>query len=131
MLDKSLELKHGVHNIVSDYLNHLSEKYKHTFTQVDKDNMQALLDYLAEFLDEQSQSVSTANTAHDPVNHPSHYKMGKVQCIEAIKSSLTEEEFRGYCKGNVIKYTWRERYKAGRESLEKAKWYLTYLLDKV
>lgn len=68
---------------------------------------------------------------HDPVNHPSHYKMGKVQCIEAIKSSLTEEEFRGYCKGNVIKYTWRERYKAGRESLEKAKWYLTYLLDKV
>ena len=68
---------------------------------------------------------------YDPVNHPSHYKMGKVQCIEAIKSSLTEEEFRGYCKGNVIKYTWRERYKAGRESLEKAKWYLTYLLDKV
>lgn len=67
---------------------------------------------------------------HDPIN-PSHYKMGKVQCIEAIKSSLTEEEFRGYCKGNVIKYTWRERFKAGRESLEKAKWYLTYLLDEV
>ena len=66
--------------------------------------------------------------AQDNVNNPSHYKQGKVECIEAIQSALTEEEFRGYCKGNALKYIWRERHKGGTESLEKAAWYLDYLV---
>ena len=60
----------------------------------------------------------------DNVNNPSHYKQGKIECIEAIQSALTEEEFRGYLKGNAMKYIWRERHKGGDESLEKAMWYL-------
>jgi hypothetical protein len=40
-------------------------------------------------------------------------------------AALTEEEFRGYCKGNAMKYIWRERHKGGTESLEKAQWYLS------
>ena len=63
----------------------------------------------------------------DNVNNPSHYKQGKIECIEAIQSALTEEEFRGYCKGNAMKYIWRERHKGGTESLEKAAWYLEYV----
>ena len=39
------------------------------------------------------------------------------------------EEFRGFLKGNVLKYMWRERMKGGTESLEKAQWYLTQLVD--
>ena len=66
--------------------------------------------------------------AQDNVNNPSHHKQGKVECIEAIQSALTEEEFRGYCKGNALKYVWRERHKGGTESLEKAAWYLDYLV---
>lgn len=65
----------------------------------------------------------------DDVNHPPHYKMGDVECIDAIQSALTEEEFRGYCKGNVIKYTWRERHKGGEKSLRKALWYLNRMLQ--
>jgi hypothetical protein len=65
--------------------------------------------------------------AQDNVNNPSHYKQGKIECIEAIQSALTEEEFRGYCKGNAMKYIWRERHKGGTESLEKAAWYLEYV----
>jgi len=65
-------------------------------------------------------------TSTDNVNSPPHYTQGTVECIEAIQSALTEEEFRGYCKGNAMKYIWRERYKGGDESLEKALWYLNY-----
>jgi hypothetical protein len=60
----------------------------------------------------------------DNVNNPPHYTQGKIECIEAIQSALTEEEFRGYCKGNAMKYIWRERHKGGDESLAKAQWYL-------
>lgn len=60
----------------------------------------------------------------DMVNKPPHYRQGDIECIDAIKSALTEEEFRGYCKGNALKYIWRERYKGHDQDLEKAKWYM-------
>ena len=63
----------------------------------------------------------------DPINNPPHYNQGSVECIEAIKATLTPEEFRGYCKGNAIKYVWRERLKGQDESLKKATWYLDRL----
>lgn len=65
----------------------------------------------------------------DPVNHPSHYTRGGIECIDAIRAALTAEEWRGYCKGNAIKYIWRERYKGGNESLEKADWYLCKMAE--
>ena len=65
----------------------------------------------------------------DTVNHPSHYTDGGIECIEAIEAALTTEEFRGYCKGNVLKYGWRERHKGGTESLKKARWYLDRLIQ--
>ncbi len=65
----------------------------------------------------------------DTVNHPSHYSDGKIECIEAIEAQLTPEEYRGYLKGNVAKYVWRERHKGGIESLKKAQWYLDRLIN--
>lgn len=65
----------------------------------------------------------------DNVNHPSHYTKGGIECIEAIEAQLTPEEYRGYLKGNVAKYMWREKYKGGTESLEKAQWYLQRLIE--
>lgn len=62
--------------------------------------------------------------AHDPVNHPSHYTNGDIECIDAIRAALTPEEFRGFCKGNAIKYVWRERLKGGGQDLAKAGFYL-------
>ena len=62
------------------------------------------------------------------VNHPSHYTQGEIECIDAIKASMTHEEFIGYLKGNVIKYVWRYRQKGKpSEDLAKAQWYLTRL----
>jgi hypothetical protein len=65
----------------------------------------------------------------DMVNHPSHYTVGDIECIDAIKAALTEEEFRGYCKGNALKYIWREKHKGGDESMKKAEWYLNKLTE--
>lgn len=64
----------------------------------------------------------------DNVNHPAHYTTGKVECIDAIEAQLTPEEFRGYLKGNIAKYIWRERHKGGVESQRKARWYLDRLI---
>ena len=63
----------------------------------------------------------------DQVNHPPHYTQGGIECIDAIQAALTADEFRGYCKGNALKYVWRERNKGGDQDLRKAEWYLKRL----
>ena len=66
----------------------------------------------------------------DNVNHPAHYTEGKIECIDYIQDKLTEE-FRGYIKGNVLKYITREKHKNGDEDLRKAKWYLDRLVSRL
>lgn len=65
----------------------------------------------------------------DPIN-PDHYKTPDgIECIQAIRAMLTPEEFRGFCKGNVAKYVWREQNKNGVTDLRKAAWYLAQLTE--
>lgn len=65
---------------------------------------------------------------NDPVNNPDHYNTGSIECIQAIEASMSPEEFRGYLKGNTMKYLWRYGYKgAAIQDLKKAQWYLTRL----
>ena len=73
--------------------------------------------------------VPWAKKEIDNVNHPPHYTEGGIECIEAIEAQLTPEEYKGYLKGNVAKYIWREKHKGGIESLKKAQWYLNKLVD--
>ena len=78
---------------------------------------------------ERFQPVEETNIAYDDsVNHPSHYTQGTVECIDAIESSMTPEEFRGYLKGCLMKYIWRYQHKGGMEDLKKARWYLDRLI---
>lgn len=74
--------------------------------------------------------TSAYKAAVDEVNRPGHYLSGDIECIDAIRAALTPEEFRGYCKGNMLKYIWRERHKQGDVSIEKAIWYGDELLGK-
>lgn len=70
-----------------------------------------------------------ATPGADLVNHPPHYTQGGgIECIDAIKSALGDEGFRSYCVGNILKYSWRYRFKNGVEDLRKANWYITELL---
>ena len=64
----------------------------------------------------------------DNVDRPLHYAAGSIECIDAIEAQLSAEEFRGYLKGNIIKYIWREKHKGKIESLKKALWYLNKLI---
>lgn len=68
---------------------------------------------------------------NDNVDSPNHYKLRglEIEAIDVIRGALTEEEFRGFCKGNVLKYTIREGHKNGDEDLKKAKKYLEFLGD--
>ena len=63
----------------------------------------------------------------DNIN-PSHYSSGKIECIDAIESALSPEEFRGFLRGNIIKYNWRCMQKNGVEDLKKSMWYLDRLI---
>jgi len=76
-------------------------------------------------------AFSDALDRDDKVNSPSHYRSGNIECIEAIEEALTDEELRGYFKGNCLKYLWREQYKNQLEDLRKANWYLTRLISNV
>lgn len=69
--------------------------------------------------------------AEDKVNHPAHYTQGGIECIEALKASMSTDEFRGYLKGCQMKYMWRYRLKNGIEDLKKARWYLDRLISEM
>jgi len=61
----------------------------------------------------------------DNVNHPPHYRgENGVESIDAIEAALTQEEFKGFLKGNIIKYIFRSTRKGNeKEDLQKSAWY--------
>lgn len=60
-------------------------------------------------------------TELDPVNHPSHYIRGGIECLDVIEAWDLD-----YCLGNVVKYVCRAGYKSPDklEDLRKAEVYL-------
>jgi hypothetical protein len=54
------------------------------------------------------------------VNSPPHYLTGGIETIDYIKAKLTAEEFKGYLRGNVLKYASRKK---GGDDMGKAAWY--------
>jgi hypothetical protein len=69
----------------------------------------------------------------DMVNHPSHYKSEKgletIDVIEAFTADLQGIEATD--TGNIIKYICRWKHKNGIQDLEKARWYLNHLINKL
>lgn len=68
-------------------------------------------------------------TEHDPVNHPSHYTTGKIECIDFI-----EDKQLGFHLGNTVKYIVRAGKKDPAktiEDLEKAAWYLNREIERL
>ena|SRR5262252_1684247 len=60
--------------------------------------------------------------------HPAHYKQGAIECIDALESALSEEEFIGGLKFNIIKCMWRAGHKDTIVDYKKAQWYLEKLI---
>ena len=51
------------------------------------------------------------STAADPVDAPSHYRQGEIECIDAIKAMLGDEGFAAYLRGTMLRYLWRLPHK--------------------
>ena len=63
----------------------------------------------------------------DKVNHPSHYKTGKYECIDVMIEVFGIEKVKAFCELNSFKYLWRSGHKgAEKEDIEKAACYLDY-----
>ena len=76
------------------------------------------------------QAETAPNKLSDPVNSPSHYQHGDIETIEIIRAMLTPEEYRGYLKGNILKYRERAPYKGKTdEDYAKAKRYYDWLRE--
>lgn len=65
----------------------------------------------------------------DNVNHPVYYTQGHIECIDAIESALTSNEYIGYMTGNILEHIWRHRLKDKVQDLQKAMWYLDRLME--
>ena len=58
----------------------------------------------------------------DMVNSPPHYTKGGIETIDFIKAKLSPEEYRGYLRGNLLKYASRLGDKDSDDA-GKAAWY--------
>ena len=61
----------------------------------------------------------------------SYYDAGGIEVFEVIQAKLTEEQFKGYLLGNVMKYSLRMMHKtpdSPKRDAEKAMIYLSQLL---
>jgi hypothetical protein len=76
--------------------------------------------------------LSDKDAEGDEVGSPPHYTVGGHEAIDVIRSKLTSEEYRGYCKGNVLKYLMRANYK-GHHDVDcfKAEWYMEELSNEI
>lgn len=61
--------------------------------------------------------IKSTQIMNDAVHHPSHYNLPglTVESVDVIRAVLTPEEFKGWCKGNALKYSLR----AGRKDPDK------------
>lgn len=84
--------------------------------------MERYMDYMIRNLQE------AEHKKEDMVNHPAHYNKAGIETIDAI-GAATNEGFKYYLQGNILKYIWRYEYKNGIEDLEKAQWYLKKLIE--
>ena len=67
----------------------------------------------------------------DLINEPPHYQSDNgVECIHAIRASMTKQGFIGFYKGQVFKYLWRanKKHDDPLSDYEKAQFYLKKMI---
>ena len=70
-----------------------------------------------------------AGSEHDAVEHPEHYTFGRYECIDVMADIYGEKAVMNYAKCNAFKYIWRADHKNGVEDLEKAVFYLNWIIE--
>lgn len=65
----------------------------------------------------------------DNVNHPSHYEIGRFECIDVMVETQGVEATQNFCVCNALKYLYRHKRKNGVEDIKKARWYLDKYIE--
>lgn len=67
----------------------------------------------------------------EAVNHPLHYGGDTTyECIKVLKSWMSADEYRGFLRGNAIKYLCRTGKKDETvQELKKSAWYINKLIE--
>lgn len=66
------------------------------------------------------------------VDSPDHYIKGGIETIDYLKAKMFKDEFKGFLKGNCLKYISRAGNKDDElQDYEKAKWYLDKLINEM
>lgn len=65
---------------------------------------------------------------HDEINNPAHYTHGGIETIDYIQAKLTQPEFIGFLRANIIKYVTRAPLKGSEQDYKKAQFYLDRLI---
>ena len=115
---KEIEIIKGEHLDLKGYF-----QLKGTDLYINKEHIEKVEE---KSLEDTAYELGTKST--DNIN-PDHYKTGGIETINYIKAKLTEEEYKGYLKGNIIKYISRAEQKNGVEDYKKAQWYTNRLVE--
>ena len=83
-----------------------------------------------EYLDmDKKEMIKDTENKKEMVNHPSHYNMGKYECIEVVKELVRDMKgIEPVLFFNAFKYLWRYKQKNGLQDLEKCEFYLKELI---
>lgn len=82
--------------------------------------------------DEITNYLQNTSGETDFINQPPHYTNGTIECIDYIQDVLSEEEFRGYLRGCMIKYQHRLMLKGeAKKNAGKMAWYNDKLLEEL
>jgi 3-dehydroquinate dehydratase len=81
------------------------------------------------FPDDDELTYDDYNTARKVVQIGGNHYVKAIQPWDAMQSWMTSMEFKGFLRGNVIKYVARYKEKNGVEDLEKAMHYLDKLIQ--
>jgi len=63
------------------------------------------------------------------VNHPQHYCVDGIECIDVMIATQGVEAVKSFCICNAFKYLFRHNSKEGVKSVKKAKWYIDKYLE--
>lgn len=82
-------------------------------------------------IDDQSDPGSwERELAYKAAVDPDHYKIGGIEAIDYLRAKLSPEEFRGFCRGNALKYLSRAGHKDdAAQEYRKAIWYIERLIN--
>ena len=64
------------------------------------------------------------------VNHPSHYKNNKYECIDVMLDIFGKDKTAAFCELNAFKYLWRANHKGTDiQDKKKAEWYINKYIE--